>query len=80
MKSAVTALIQIQDRGLNEDTGLVNRLRSWTLKTYNVQNNKKREFREVEGAYWFRVVRATVHPWFRSSHFLCMPYLMNSAC
>ena len=34
MKSTFTVLIQIEDRGLNEDIELVNLLRSWTLKTY----------------------------------------------
>ena len=33
MKSTFTVLIQIEDRGLNGDIGLVNPLRSWTLKT-----------------------------------------------
>ena len=33
MKSNFTVLIQIEDRGLNEDIELVNPLRSWTLKT-----------------------------------------------
>ena len=33
MKSTFTVLIQIEDRGLNEDMRLVNLLRSWTLKT-----------------------------------------------
>ena len=33
MKSTLTVLIQIEDRGLNEDIELVNLLRSWTLKT-----------------------------------------------
>ena len=33
MKSTFTVLIQIEDRGLNEDIELVNLLRSWTLKT-----------------------------------------------
>ena len=32
MKSTFTVLIQIEDRGLNEDIELVNLLRSWTLK------------------------------------------------
>ena len=33
MKCTFTVLIQIEDRGLNEDIELVNPLRSWTLKT-----------------------------------------------
>ena len=33
MKYTFTVLIQIEDRGLNEDIELVNFLRSWTLKT-----------------------------------------------
>ena len=33
IKSTFTVLIQIEDRGLNEDIELVNLLRSWTLKT-----------------------------------------------
>ena len=32
MKSTFTVLIQIEDRGLNEDIKLVNLLRSWTRK------------------------------------------------
>ena len=71
-------LIQMEDRGLNKDIEFVNPLRSWTLKTWNIQNNKKRKFcgkvarqsitnyafnfEEVVGAYWFRVVRASVCP------------------
>ena len=71
-------LIQMEDRGLNKDIELVNPLRSWTLKTWNTQNNKKRKFcgkvarqsitnyasnfEEVVGAYWFQVVRASVCP------------------
>ena len=71
-------LIQIEDRGLNKDIELVNPLRSWTLKTQNIQNNKKRKFcgkvarqsitnyvpnfEEVVGAYLFQVVGASVCP------------------
>ena len=33
MKSTFSVLIQIEDRGLNEDIELVNLLRSWILKT-----------------------------------------------
>ena len=71
-------LIQMEDRGLNKDIKLVNPLRSWALKTWNFQNNKKRKFRgkiarqsitnyasnfeDVVRAYWFRVVRACVCP------------------
>ena len=33
MKSTFTVLLQVEDRGLNENIELVNLLRSWTLKT-----------------------------------------------
>ena len=33
MKTTFSVLIQIEDRGLNEDIESVNLLRSWTLKT-----------------------------------------------
>ena len=44
---------------------------------YARSDNHAPNFKEVDGAYWFRVVRASI----RNLHLFetCMPYLMNCA-